>query len=45
MMKEGIDTFIEVGPGKVLQGLGKRISRDVKFLGVQNIEDIEKLEI
>ncbi|MBN2789256.1 MAG: ACP S-malonyltransferase [Candidatus Delongbacteria bacterium] len=45
MISKGIDTFIEVGPGNVLQGLGKRISRDVKFLGVQNVEDIDKLEL
>ncbi|MDA3838806.1 MAG: ACP S-malonyltransferase [Candidatus Delongbacteria bacterium] len=45
MISNGIDTFIEVGPGNVLKGLGKRISRDVRFFGVQNVEDIENLEI
>ena len=45
MIANGIDTFIEVGPGNVLKGLGKRISRDVRFFGVQNVEDIDNLEI
>jgi len=36
MIRDGIDTFIEVGPGKVLSGFIKRISKDVK---VFNIED------
>ena len=45
MIANGIDTFIEVGPGNVLKGLGKRISRDVRFFGVQNVEDIDNLEL
>ncbi|MFA4839663.1 MAG: ACP S-malonyltransferase [Candidatus Neomarinimicrobiota bacterium] len=34
MIADGADTFVEVGPGKVLQGLIKRISGDVKIFGV-----------
>jgi [acyl-carrier-protein] S-malonyltransferase len=36
MTAEGFDTFIEVGPGKVLSGLVKRIARDAKVLNVED---------
>ena len=37
----GADTFIEIGPGKVLAGLMKKISRDVRVFSVSNEEEIE----
>ena len=37
----GVDTFVEAGPGKVLSGLMRQISRDVKML---NVEDAASLE-
>lgn len=42
MISEGFDTFIEVGAGKTLSGLIKKISRDVKILNVQTEDDIVK---
>ena len=41
LMQQGVDTFVEVGPGKVLSGLMRQISRDAKML---NVEDAESLE-
>lgn len=41
LMQQGVDTFVEVGPGKVLSGLMRQISRDAKML---NVEDPESLE-
>ncbi len=41
LISAGIDNFIEIGPGKILSGLIKKISRDVK---VYNIEDKASLE-
>lgn len=40
MINDGIDEFIEIGPGKVLQGLVKRINRSVKYSGIDKYSDI-----
>jgi len=36
LIKEGVDTFVEVGPGKVLTGLMRQISRDVRCFNVED---------
>jgi [acyl-carrier-protein] S-malonyltransferase len=41
MESSGIDTFIEVGPGKVLSGLIKRIAPEAKILHVEDIKSLE----
>ena len=41
MIQEGVDTFVEIGPGKVLSGFLKKIDRN---LNICNIEDIKSLE-
>jgi [acyl-carrier-protein] S-malonyltransferase len=40
LISEGIDLFIEVGPGKVLQGLLRRINRKMSVLGIENPKDL-----
>lgn len=42
MVSDGFDEFYEIGPGKVLQGLVKRINPDVKIFGIDKFEDVEK---
>ena len=41
LIKEGVDTFVEVGPGKVLSGLLRQINREVKCF---NVEDAASLK-
>lgn len=47
LIAEGVSTFIEIGPGKVLSGMMKRIDRDVKVISVFDIttlnEAVEKI--
>ena len=45
MIKGDIKHFIEIGPGKVLSGLVKRINREVKIDTINNQQDIENLKI
>lgn len=42
LIREGYDTFIEVGPGKSLGKFIKRVSRDVKVLNVQDAKSLKK---
>ena len=45
MINKDINHFIEIGPGKVLSGLVKRINKEVKIDAINNQEDIESLKI
>ena len=45
MIDSGVNHFIEIGPGKVLSGLVKRISKEVKIDTINNQGDIEDLKI
>ena len=43
MIGFGVNNFIEIGPGKILSGLVKRIDRNVKLNQVNNLSDLKKL--
>ena len=45
MKSKGINHFIEVGPGKVLQGLNKRIDRSIISQGVDSITKLEQINV
>ncbi len=45
MISKGVDHFIEIGPGKVLSGLIKRIDKNVKINTINNDSDIKDLKI
>lgn len=43
MIADGVDTFVEIGPGKTLAGFMRKISRDVKVYNVGTWEDVDKV--
>ena len=45
MIHNGVNQFIEIGPGKVLTGLIKRINKDVKLISINSEEDIKNINI
>ena len=45
MIDKGVDTFIEIGPGKILTGLIKRINSNVSAINIEKTDDIEKFLI
>lgn len=45
MLADGVDTFVEIGPGKTLNGFLRKIDREAKVFNVEKVEDLEKLTI
>jgi [acyl-carrier-protein] S-malonyltransferase len=45
MIEKGVNQFIEIGPGKVLSGLVKRIDKNVKVSAINTEEDIKLINI
>ena len=43
MIKEGVDTFVEIGPGKTLAGFLKKIDRSAKVCNIASWEDMERV--
>ena len=43
LMREGVKTFVEVGPGNVLSGLVKRIDRSVHTVSINSLESLDRL--
>ena len=44
MSAEGVENFIEIGPGKVLTGMVKRTQKNVNCFSINSIDDIKKLK-
>ena len=43
MIADGIDTFIEIGPGKTLSGFMKKIDKSVRCMNIDKLEDLDKV--
>jgi len=44
MIEQGVDTFIEIGPGKVLSGMMRKINRNVKVYNICDTASLEKIK-
>ena len=42
MIADGVDVFVEIGPGKTLSGFMRKIDRNVKMFRIGTMEDIDK---
>ena len=45
MINKGVNQFLEIGPGKVLSGLVKRINKEIKVSSINSEEEIKNIKI
>ena len=43
MIADGVDTFVEIGPGKTLAGFMRKINRNAKVYTVNTVDDAQKV--
>jgi [acyl-carrier-protein] S-malonyltransferase len=44
LIDDGLEKFYEIGPGRVLTGLMRRINRKIKVVNISTLQAIEKLQ-
>ena len=43
MIADGVNVFVEIGPGKTLNGFIRKISKDVKVLNLDKLADLDRV--
>ena len=43
MIADGVDTFVEIGPGRTLSGFMRKINKDVKCVNMDKLADLDNV--
>lgn len=44
MIENGVDTFVEIGPGRTIGGFIRKIDKTVRHINISTVEDLKKLD-
>ena len=45
MLSDGVDTFVEIGPGRTLTGFLRKMTKEARLINVETLEQLEGLHL